>query len=62
MAVGEPPKDKLVYLEFIVINAQSPYNAIISRPAIWRLQAIMSTIYLAMKFLTPHGISMVYGD
>lgn len=62
VTVGDHPCDKLIYLDFIVVKASSPYNAILGRPAIWRLQAIVSTLHLAMKFPTPHGIATVRGD
>lgn len=59
---GEHPQDKLVYLDFLVIKAPSPYNAIVGRPAIARLKAIVSTLHLSIKFPTPHGVAAIRGD
>lgn len=49
-------------MDFLVIKAPSPYNAIIGRPAIARLKAIVSTLHLAVKFPTPNGIATLRGD
>ncbi|XP_077223446.1 uncharacterized protein LOC143857058 [Tasmannia lanceolata] len=47
---------------FLVVQVPSTYNAIIGRPALNELQAVVSTPHLKMKFLTPHGIEVICGD
>jgi hypothetical protein len=48
-----------IMIDFILINKPSAYHAIIERPALNALRAVVSTTYLTMKFLTKMGIGVV---
>ncbi|XP_022874266.1 uncharacterized protein LOC111393099 [Olea europaea var. sylvestris] len=47
---------------FQVVNTYMAYNIILGRPLLNKIQAIVSTFHLAMKFPTGHGIGVVRGD
>ncbi|KAK2996935.1 hypothetical protein RJ639_026503 [Escallonia herrerae] len=62
VAIGTPPAQANLMLDFVVVKVPSAYNAILGRPALNRLQAVVSTYHLKMKFSTEHGIGEVKGD
>ncbi|KAK3018757.1 hypothetical protein RJ639_004243 [Escallonia herrerae] len=62
VAIGTPPAQANFMLDFVVVKVPSAYNAILGRPALNRLQAVVSTYHLKMKFPTDHGIGEVKGD
>jgi hypothetical protein len=45
-----------------VINTHLPYNAIIGRPLLYHISAVVSTKYLTMKFPTIKGVAVVRGN
>ncbi|XP_022876946.1 uncharacterized protein LOC111395176 [Olea europaea var. sylvestris] len=47
---------------FQVVNTPMAYNIILGRPLLNKIQAIVSTLHLAMKFPTGHGIGVVRED
>ncbi|XP_022883893.1 uncharacterized protein LOC111400738 [Olea europaea var. sylvestris] len=47
---------------FQVVNTPMAYNIILGRPLLNKIQAIVSTLHLAMKFPTGHGIGVVQED
>ncbi|KAK3008565.1 hypothetical protein RJ639_013962 [Escallonia herrerae] len=62
VAIGTPPAQANFMLDFVVVKVPSAYNAILGRPVLNRLQAVMSTYHLKMKFPMEHGIGEVKGD
>ncbi|KAK3022628.1 hypothetical protein RJ639_046607 [Escallonia herrerae] len=62
VAIGTPPAQANFKLDFVVVKVPSAYNAILGRPALNQLQAVVSTYHLKMKFPTKHGIGEVKGD
>ncbi|RDX92876.1 hypothetical protein CR513_24939, partial [Mucuna pruriens] len=46
---------KIVTIKFIIVNAWASYNMILGRLALTRLQEIMSTPHLCMKYLVQGG-------
>ncbi|XP_060182903.1 uncharacterized protein LOC132612839 [Lycium barbarum] len=54
---GTTPQTK-----FYVIEGDMGYNALFERPWIHNMRAVPSTLYQALKFLTPEGIKTVHGE
>ncbi|XP_019053926.1 PREDICTED: uncharacterized protein LOC109114912 [Nelumbo nucifera] len=48
--------------DFLVVATLSPYNAILGRPILHALQAVVSTYHLALKFPTNTGRGVMCGD
>ena len=48
--------------EFFVLNAFSPYNAILGRPWLHRMGAVPSTLHQLLRFPTPQGVMEIMGD
>ncbi|GAV59834.1 hypothetical protein CFOL_v3_03365 [Cephalotus follicularis] len=49
-------------MTFLVVDTPSPYNAIIGRPGMNLMEAIVSTRHLLMKFPTRFGVGEARGD
>ena len=49
-------------VDFLLVNQPSAYNAIISRPSLNALRAVVSTYHLAIKFLVGDLVDEVRGD
>ncbi|KAK3018404.1 LOW QUALITY PROTEIN: hypothetical protein RJ639_004703 [Escallonia herrerae] len=62
VAIGTPPAQANFIFDFVVVKVPSAYNAILGRPSLNQLQAVVSTYHLKMKFPTKHGIGEVKGD
>ncbi|XP_077242504.1 uncharacterized protein LOC143883019 [Tasmannia lanceolata] len=60
--IGNAPRHSFAMIEFLVVKAQSTYNAILGRPGQNLLRAITSTYHQKMKFITPEGIREVRGN
>jgi len=53
---------KEVMVNFIVVNAFSPYTAILGRTWIHAMGAMPSTLHIKVKFPTKVGVAVVRGD
>ena len=53
---------KKVMVNFIVVNAFSPYTTILGRPWIHAMGAVLSALHMKIKFKTEDGIAVVRGD
>ncbi|XP_023886362.2 uncharacterized protein LOC111998496 [Quercus suber] len=56
------PAGKEIVVNFIVVNAFSPYTVILRRPWMHNMGAILSTLHVKVKFHTEGGITMVRGN
>ncbi|GAV77012.1 hypothetical protein CFOL_v3_20484 [Cephalotus follicularis] len=56
------PRQTQVQMTFLVVDRPSPYNAIIGRPGLNMMEAIVSTRHLLMKFPTRFGVGEARGD
>ncbi|GAV81457.1 hypothetical protein CFOL_v3_24912 [Cephalotus follicularis] len=62
MVAGTAPCQSQVEMTFLVVDTPSPYNAIVGRPGLNLLEAIVSTRHLVVKFPTRFGVGEVRGD
>ncbi|XP_022852169.1 uncharacterized protein LOC111373818 [Olea europaea var. sylvestris] len=62
LTLGSGNTQMIEITPFQVVNTPVAYNIILGRPLLNKIQAIVSTFHLAMKFLTDHGIGVVRGD
>ena len=49
-------------IEFEVVDLESPYHALLGRPALAKFMASTHTSYLKMKMPGPHGVITVAGN
>ncbi|GAV81590.1 hypothetical protein CFOL_v3_25044 [Cephalotus follicularis] len=62
VVAGTVPRQTQVQMTFLVVDTPSPYNAIIGRPGLNLMEAIVSTRKLLMKFPTRFGVGEARGD
>jgi hypothetical protein len=62
VTTGFEPVQSTVMIDFIIVNKPSAYHAIIGRPALNALRAMVSTPHLAMKFPTESRVKVVKGS
>ncbi|GAV88404.1 hypothetical protein CFOL_v3_31827, partial [Cephalotus follicularis] len=62
VVAGTTPCQTQVEMTFLVVDTPSPYNAIIGRPGLNLMEAIVSTRHLLMKFPMRFGVGEVRGD
>ena len=53
---------KVVEVDFIVVDAYSPYTAIVARPWLHTLGAVSSTLHQKVKYLSGDRIEELIGD
>ena len=53
---------KVVEVDFIVVNAYSPYTTIVARPWLHTLGAVSSTLYQKVKYPSEGQIKEILGD
>ena len=53
---------KVVEVDFIVVDAYSPYIAIVARPWLHTLRAVSSTLYQNVKYPSEGQIKEILGD
>ncbi|GAV90340.1 Asp_protease_2 domain-containing protein, partial [Cephalotus follicularis] len=62
VVVGTAPHQTQVEMTFLVVDIPSPYNAIIGRPGLNLMEAIVPTRHVLMKFPTRIGVGEARGD
>ncbi|GAV86322.1 hypothetical protein CFOL_v3_29754 [Cephalotus follicularis] len=62
VVAGTAPRQTQVEMTFLVVDTPSPYNAIVGRPGLNLLEAIVSMRHLLVKFPTRFGVGEVRGD
>ncbi|XP_030949525.1 uncharacterized protein LOC115973407 [Quercus lobata] len=53
---------EVVEVNFIVVDAYSPYTAIVARPWIHALEAVSSTLHQKVKYLSRGQVEEIHGD
>ena len=62
LTLGDPPCQATTTARFLIIDAPSAYNMLLSRPSLNALKAIPSVYHMMIKFPTINGVGMVRGD
>ncbi|XP_022858982.1 uncharacterized protein LOC111379774 [Olea europaea var. sylvestris] len=62
LTLGSGQKQVTEMTSFQVVRVSMAYNAILGRPLLNKIKAIVSTFHLAMKFPTSNGVGVVRGD
>ncbi|CAL9024099.1 unnamed protein product [Prunus brigantina] len=62
LAIGSGQRRAFIYTHFLVVSCPTAYNAIIGRPALTRMKAILCPHMLLLKFPSQSGIGQVRGD
>ena len=62
LTMGEPPCQATTTTRFLVVDAPSAYNMLLSRPSLNAIKAIPSAYHMMIKFPTVSGVRMVQGD
>ena len=62
LTLGEPSCQATTTARFLIVDAPSAYNMLLSRPSLNAIKVIPSAYHMIIKFLTIHGVGMVRGD
>ncbi|XP_064937297.1 uncharacterized protein LOC135588878 [Musa acuminata AAA Group] len=62
LTLGIPPRSKTVMTTFLVVDLPTAYNAILGRPTLNKVRAVVSTYYQTIKFPTHAGVGEVIGS
>ncbi|GKF85707.1 hypothetical protein Tco_0253534, partial [Tanacetum coccineum] len=54
--IGDAEHSTSTWMNFVVVRSPSPYNGIIGRPGVRKIQAVPSTAHGMLKFPVPGGI------
>ncbi|GKB53099.1 hypothetical protein Tco_0903852 [Tanacetum coccineum] len=54
--IGDAEHFTSTWMNFVVVRSSSPYNGIIERPGVRKIQVVPSTAYGKLKFPVPGGI------
>ena len=61
VTLGAEPLSAIQVEEFIVVNEDISYNAIVGRPLLKEMRVITFICHLSLKFPTPNGIGCMQG-
>ncbi|GKF53375.1 hypothetical protein Tco_0160285 [Tanacetum coccineum] len=59
MTLGDEEHSTRALMNFMVVSSSSPYNGIIGRPGLRKIQAVSSTAHGMIKFPVEGGIVMI---
>ena len=62
LTLGEPPCQAMTITRFLIVDASSAYNMLLSRPSLNAIKSIPSAYHMMIKFPTESGVGMVRGD
>ncbi|XP_065050241.1 uncharacterized protein LOC103991910 [Musa acuminata AAA Group] len=62
LTLGAPPITKTVISTFLVVDLPTTYNAILGRPTLNKIRAVVSTYHQTVKFPTHAGTGEVWGS
>ena len=62
LTLGDPPFQATTTTRFLVVDAPSSYNMLLSRPSLNAIKTIPSAYHMMIKFPSIGGVGMVRGD
>ena len=62
LTLRDPPCQETTVARFLIVDASSAYNMLLSRPSLNAIKAIPSAYHMMIKFPTTSGVGMVRGD
>ena len=62
LTLGDPPCQATTTVRFLIVDAPSAYNILLSRPSLNARRAIPFAYHMVIKFPTTNGVGMVQGD
>ena len=62
LTLGDPPCQTTTTVRFLIVDAPSAYNILLSRSSLNSIRAIPSAYHMIIKFPTTNGVRMVQGD
>ncbi|XP_065012850.1 uncharacterized protein LOC135641422 [Musa acuminata AAA Group] len=62
LTLGNPPRSKTIMTSFLVIDLPAVYNAILGRPTLNKIRAVISTYYHTVKFPTDARTGQITGS
>ena len=62
LTLGDPSCQATTTVRFLIVDAPSAYNILLSRPSFNAIRAIPSAYHMIIKFPTANGVGMVRGD
>jgi hypothetical protein len=62
LSLGTSPNTRTEQVTFDIVDMVYPYNAILDRGSLNKLEVTIHKLYLCMKLPCPHNVIIVYGD
>ena len=62
LTFGDPPFQATTTVRFLIVDAPSAYNMLLSRPSLNTIRVIPSAYHMVIKFLTANGVGIVRGN
>ena len=62
LTLGDPPCQATMTVRFLIVDAPSAYNVLLSRPSLNARKAIPFAYHMVIKFPTTNGVGMVQRD
>ena len=62
LTLGDPSCQATTAVRFLIVNAPSAYNILLSRPSLNVVRALPSAYHMVIKFPTTNGVGMVQGN
>ena len=62
LTLGDPPCHATTTIKFLIVDAPSTYNMLLSKPSLNVIRVVPSAYHMVVKFPTENGVGMVRGD
>ena len=62
VTIGDYPHERTETLDFLIVRSPSPYNMLLGRPGMRRMEMIVSTIHSLAKYKSPGGVGTLSSE